>query len=83
LIVHNDLITQKFKNDSIIDQGDKVTSSVNSALYVVGMPFKLIDKGTVLTYEGLKFPPMSPRGTRIILPKMIGGIISTKIMALF
>lgn len=56
LIVHNDLITQKFKNDSIIDQGDKVTSSVNSALYVVGMPFKLIDKGTVLTYEGLKFP---------------------------
>jgi hypothetical protein len=56
LIVHNDLISQKFKNDSIIEQGDTVKSAVNSSLYVVGMPFKLLDNGTVLTYEGLKFP---------------------------
>ena len=54
LIKHNGFISQKFKNDSIIEQGDNVKSSVNSSLYVVGMPFKLLDKGTVLTYEGLK-----------------------------
>ncbi|WP_422083756.1 hypothetical protein [Ulvibacterium sp.] len=54
LIIHNDSISQKFKNDSLIEQGDTVKSAVNSSLYVVGMPFKLLDKGTVLTYEGLK-----------------------------
>lgn len=56
LIVHNDLISQKFKNDSIIEQGDTVKSAVNSSLYVVGMPFKLLDTGTILTYERPKFP---------------------------
>ncbi|MEM8940158.1 MAG: hypothetical protein AAGC64_12500 [Bacteroidota bacterium] len=55
LIVHNDFTSQKFKNDSIIEQGDNVESVVNGSLYVVGMPFKLLDKGTFLTYEGLKF----------------------------
>lgn len=54
LIVHNDSITQKFKNGSLIEQGEKVKASVNSSLYVIGMPFKLLDKGTVLSYEGLK-----------------------------
>ena len=54
LIIHTNSISQKFKNDSLIEQGDNVKSSVNSSLYVVGMPFKLLDKGTVLTYEGLK-----------------------------
>lgn len=54
LIVHTDSISQKFKNGSIIDEGEKVKSSVNSSLYVIGMPFKLLDKGTVLNYEGLK-----------------------------
>ncbi|WP_425236336.1 hypothetical protein [Ulvibacterium sp.] len=54
LIVHNDLISQKFKNNSIVEQGDAVKSAVNSSLYVVGMPFKLLDEGTVLTYEGPK-----------------------------
>ncbi|MFS4493822.1 DUF6503 family protein [Maribacter sp. 2308TA10-17] len=54
LIVHNDSVSQKFKNGSIIDEGGKVKASVNSAMYVIGMPFKLLDKGTVLSYEGLK-----------------------------
>ncbi len=53
-IVHNDSISQKFQNDSLIDQGSSVKSSVNSALYVLGMPFKLLDKGTILSYEGLQ-----------------------------
>ncbi len=53
-IVHNDSVSQKFKNGSLIEEGDAVKTSVNSALYVIGMPFKLLDKGTVLRYEGLK-----------------------------
>ncbi|NKI33443.1 hypothetical protein [Croceivirga thetidis] len=53
LIVHNDTISQKFKNGKLIEEGDKVKSTVNSALYVIGMPFKLLDKGTKLNYEGL------------------------------
>ena len=53
-IVHNDSISQKFKNDSLVDQGSTVRSVVNSALYVVGMPFKLLDHGTVLSNEGVK-----------------------------
>lgn len=52
-IVHNDSISRKFKNDSLIDQGEKVKAAVNSSMYVLGMPFKLLDKGTVLSYEGL------------------------------
>lgn len=54
LIVHNDSVSQKLKNGSVIEQGDKVKSTVNSSIYVLGMPFKLLDKGTVLKYEGLK-----------------------------
>nr|WP_298998907.1 DUF6503 family protein [uncultured Allomuricauda sp.] len=54
LIVHTDSISQKFKNDSLVDQGASVKSTVNSATYVLGMPFKLLDKGTVLSYDGLK-----------------------------
>ncbi|MEO0571050.1 MAG: hypothetical protein AAF039_05045 [Bacteroidota bacterium] len=54
LIVHNDSVTQKFKNGIIMEEGDKVKSSVNSSLYVLGMPFKLLDKGTALLYEGLQ-----------------------------
>ncbi len=56
LIVHTDSITQKFKNDSLIEEGPKVLSVVNASIYVLGMPFKLLDKGTVLTYEGLISP---------------------------
>lgn len=54
LIVHDDVRSQKFRNDSLIDDGETVQSAVNSAIYVLGMPFKLLDKGTVLTYDGLK-----------------------------
>ena len=54
LIVHTDSTSQKFKNDSLIDQGASVKSTVNSATYVLGMPFKLLDKGTILAYDGLK-----------------------------
>lgn len=54
LIVHTDSVSQKFKNRKLVDEGDKVKASVNSATYVIGMPFKLLDKGTVLSYEGLQ-----------------------------
>ena len=54
VIVHHDSIFQKFKNDDLIEEGTAVKSSVNSALYVLGMPFKLLDPGAVLTYEGVK-----------------------------
>ena len=54
LIIHNDSVSQKFKNDSLVDQGTGVKAIVNSATYVLGMPFKLLDKGTVLSYSGLK-----------------------------
>ena len=54
LIVHNDSVSQKFKNDSLVNQGASVKATVNSATYVLGMPFKLMDKGTVLAYDGLK-----------------------------
>ena len=54
LIEHNDSISQKFKNDSLVEEGSAVRSSVNSSLYVLGMPFKLLDKGTDLDYDGLK-----------------------------
>ncbi|MEP3211275.1 MAG: hypothetical protein ABJN95_18965 [Maribacter sp.] len=54
LIIHNDSVSQKFKNGSMIDEGASIKTTVNSALYVIGMPFKLLDKGTVLSYEGLQ-----------------------------
>ena len=54
LVTHNDSISQKFKNGILIDEGETVKASVNSSLYVIGMPFKLLDKGTVLSYEGLQ-----------------------------
>ncbi|WP_435625802.1 hypothetical protein [Flagellimonas sp.] len=54
LIVHNDSVSQKFKNDSLVDQGTGVKATVNSATYVLGMPFKLLDTGTTLSYDGLK-----------------------------
>lgn len=54
LIVHNDSVSQKFKNDSLVDQGASVKATVNSATYVLGMPFKLLDTGTALSYSGLK-----------------------------
>lgn len=42
-----------FQNDSLIDiNNEKRKSSVMSALYTVGMPFKLLDEGTRLSYEG-------------------------------
>ncbi|MEO0902749.1 MAG: DUF6503 family protein, partial [Bacteroidota bacterium] len=54
LIVHTDSSSQKFKNDSLVDQGTGIKSAVNSATYVLGMPFKLLDEGTILAYDGLK-----------------------------
>ena len=65
LIIHNDSISQKFKNDSLVDQGNQVKTSVNSSVYVLGMPFKLLDEGTVLTYEGLK--PLNATNTAHII----------------
>lgn len=52
LILQNDSISYKLKNNNIVEKGDKVASIVNSSIYVLGMPFKLLDKGTNLIYEG-------------------------------
>jgi len=54
LITKKGGLSQKFKNNILIEQGKSVASAVNSSLYVIGMPFKLLDKGTVLAYEGLR-----------------------------
>lgn len=51
-LLHSTSESTKQLNDSIIDQGTKVRESAMSAFYVLGMPFKLKDKGTNLTYEG-------------------------------
>lgn len=53
-IIHNDSLSNKYINDSLVASGEKVTSSVMSAIYVLGMPFKLLDKGTNLSYEGIE-----------------------------
>ena len=91
LIVHNDSVSQKFKNDSLVDQGASVKATVNSATYVLGMPFKLLDTGTALSYSGLKSfnatdtvhavnaLPTLHSSIKIILHKMNGGTISIKI----
>jgi len=51
-LVHSDAASTRFLNDSISAQGTKVTESAMSAFYVLGMPFKLKDPGTYLSYEG-------------------------------
>ncbi|MEM9341404.1 MAG: DUF6503 family protein, partial [Bacteroidota bacterium] len=51
---HSDSASLKFLNDSLVDRGSKVRESAFSALYVLGMPFKLKDPGTILSYEGKK-----------------------------
>ncbi|NQZ77833.1 MAG: hypothetical protein HRT61_17275 [Ekhidna sp.] len=49
---HNDS-TFFFINDSLYDiDNENRKKSVMSALYTIGMPFKLLDAGTVLTYVG-------------------------------
>ncbi len=39
-------------NDSVVAEGRKVEETVLSAIYVLGMPFKLLDPGVQLSYEG-------------------------------
>ncbi len=45
---------QKQVNGRETDSGKKVEESVFSALYVLGMPFKLLDAGVNLTYQGME-----------------------------
>lgn len=46
--------TKKFVNDTLQDSNEEaLRQSVMSAIYVLGMPFKLLDKGVRLTYEGI------------------------------
>lgn len=59
LLKHENSTYQKFKNGELIDEGDAVKSSINSSVYVLGMPFKLLDEGTQLAYEGFKALPES------------------------
>jgi len=51
-MVHSDTVSYKLLNDSLISQGNKIRESAFSALYVIGMPFKLKDPGIHLSYEG-------------------------------
>ncbi|MDW3197526.1 MAG: hypothetical protein R8G66_34490 [Cytophagales bacterium] len=45
--------TKKFVNDTLQEANEEALSqSVMSAIYVLGMPFKLLDEGVKLTYEG-------------------------------
>ncbi len=52
LISHNFDKTLKYENGEIIAEGEKTKKSVLSALYVLGMPFKLLDEGVNLSHEG-------------------------------
>lgn len=54
LLKYENSAYQKFKNGELIDEGDAVKSSINSSVYVLGMPFKLLDEGTELNYLGQK-----------------------------
>lgn len=46
-------LTQKFVNDTLQDANEEsLRQSVMSAIYVLGMPFKLLDPGVQLTYKG-------------------------------
>ena len=49
---HTNAASRRFLNDSLSAQGTKVAESAMSAFYVLGMPFKLKDPGTYLSYEG-------------------------------
>ncbi len=42
---------RKVENDVVVSEGDKVAQSVYSALYVLGMPWKLLDDGVELSLE--------------------------------
>tara|TARA_B110000027_G_scaffold22057_1_gene23620 strand:+ start:1475 stop:2266 length:792 start_codon:yes stop_codon:yes gene_type:complete len=46
-ISYNANVAQQFENDRLIEKDP--TQTVMSSLYVLGMPFKLLDAGTVLT----------------------------------
>lgn len=46
--------TRKFVNDTLQEANEEaLRQSVMSAIYVLGMPFKLLDEGVSLTYEGV------------------------------
>lgn len=46
--------TKKYVNDTLQEADEEsLRQSVMSAIYVLGMPFKLLDQGVRLTYEGL------------------------------
>ncbi len=45
---------RKFVNDTLQESNEEsLRQSVMSAIYVLGMPFKLLDEGVELTYEGV------------------------------
>lgn len=45
---------KKFVNDTLQEANEEsLRQSVMSAIYVLGMPFKLLDEGVMLTYEGI------------------------------
>ncbi len=54
LLQYTSLETKKFVNDTLqqVDE-EALRQSVMSAIYVLGMPFKLLDQGVQLTYKGI------------------------------
>ncbi|MEL7002112.1 MAG: DUF6503 family protein [Bacteroidota bacterium] len=50
LITYTSTTAQKFVNDTLVNEDP--SQSVMSAIYVLGMPFKLLDPGTTLEYVG-------------------------------
>ncbi|HMQ49396.1 MAG TPA: hypothetical protein PKA00_18135 [Saprospiraceae bacterium] len=62
---HQSLITvlengqyRRFKGDSLLHVGEEaLEKAINSATYVVSVPFNLLDEGTVLAYEGIQKMP--------------------------
>ncbi len=51
--IFEDAKYQRSKNDRLLDTSQKsLAKSVNSSTYVLGMPFKLLDAGARISYEG-------------------------------
>ena len=49
-VIYNDSVSHKYENDVLTSHNPE--KSVMSAIYVLGMPYKLLDKGTYLKYNG-------------------------------
>jgi hypothetical protein len=53
-IIYDSLGSRKYEGETLVSEDGSVSESVMSALYVLGMPFKLLDSGVDLDYAGIK-----------------------------